>query len=53
MKAVRDELVEGDAACCHYYPGREQAVEWITHEGLTIVDEAFRWGNGWAIANAG
>jgi SAM-dependent methyltransferase len=47
LPAVRGELVEGDAAGYHYYPGRPQAVAWITHEGLTIVDEAFRWENGW------
>ena len=47
LSAVRGELVEGDVAGYHYYPGRDQAVEWITHEGLTIVDEAFRWENGW------
>ena len=47
LPAVRGELVEGDVAGYHYYPGREQAAEWITHEGLTIVDEGFRWENGW------
>lgn len=47
LPAVRGELVEGDAAGYHYYPGRDQAVEWMRHEGLTIVDEAFRWENGW------
>jgi SAM-dependent methyltransferase len=47
LPAVRGELVEGDVAGYHYYPGRDQAVDWITHEGLTIVDEAFRWENGW------
>ena len=47
LPAVRGELVEGDAAGYHYYPGRGQAVEWITHQGLTIADEAFRWENGW------
>jgi SAM-dependent methyltransferase len=47
LPAVRGELVEGDVAGYHYYPGRDQAVEWITKEGLTIADEAFRWGNGW------
>jgi len=47
LPAVRGELVEGDAAGYHYYPGRPQAVAWITHEGLRIVDEAFRWENGW------
>ena len=43
LPAVRGELVEGNVADYHYYPGRDQAVDWITHEGLTIVDEAFRW----------
>ena len=47
LPAVRGELVEGDVAGYHYYPGREQAVAWITRGGLTIVDEAFRRGNGW------
>jgi cyclopropane fatty-acyl-phospholipid synthase-like methyltransferase len=47
LPAVPGELVEGDVAGYHYYPGREQAVAWITHEGLTVVDEAFRRENGW------
>jgi SAM-dependent methyltransferase len=47
LPAVRGELVEGDVAGYHYYPGRKQAVAWITHEGLTIVDEGFRRENGW------
>ena len=47
LPAVRGELVEGDVAGYHYYPGRDQAVAWITSQGLTIVDEAFRWENGW------
>jgi hypothetical protein len=28
LPAVRGELVEGDAAGYHYYPGRDQAVDW-------------------------
>jgi cyclopropane fatty-acyl-phospholipid synthase-like methyltransferase len=47
LPAVRGELVEGDAAGYHYYPGRGQAVAWMRREGLVIVDEAFRWENGW------
>ncbi len=47
LPAVRGEIVEGDVAGYHYYPGREQAVEWFRHEGLAIVDEGFRRENGW------
>jgi ubiquinone/menaquinone biosynthesis C-methylase UbiE len=47
LPAVRGEIVEGDVAGYHYYPGREQAVEWLEREGLTIVDEGFRRDDGW------
>jgi ubiquinone/menaquinone biosynthesis C-methylase UbiE len=47
LPAVRGEIVEGDVAGYHYYPGREQAVLWFTREGLTIADEGFRRENGW------
>jgi ubiquinone/menaquinone biosynthesis C-methylase UbiE len=47
LPAVRGEIVEGDVAGYHYYPGREQAVEWFEQEGLVIVDEGFRRDNGW------
>lgn len=47
LPAVRGEIVEGDVAGYHYYPGREQAVEWLEREGLALVDEAFRQEDGW------
>jgi ubiquinone/menaquinone biosynthesis C-methylase UbiE len=47
LPAVRGEIVEGDVAGYHYYPGREQAVEWFGREGLAIVDEGFRRDDGW------
>ena len=47
LPAVRGEIVEGDVAGYHYYPGREQAVAWFTREGVTIADEGFRRENGW------
>jgi 2-polyprenyl-3-methyl-5-hydroxy-6-metoxy-1,4-benzoquinol methylase len=47
LPAVRGEIVEGDVAGYHFYPGREQAVAWLAHEGLTIADEGFRWETGW------
>jgi 2-polyprenyl-3-methyl-5-hydroxy-6-metoxy-1,4-benzoquinol methylase len=49
LPAVRGEIVEGgEVADYHYYPGRDQAVGWFGHEGLTIIDEGFRWEDGWA-----
>src|SRR5262249_26120342 len=39
LPAVRGEIVEGDVAGYHYYPGRDQATGWIQHEGLAIADE--------------
>ena len=47
LPAVRGEIVEGDVAGYHYYPGREQAVEWFEREGLAILDEDFRREDGW------
>jgi hypothetical protein len=38
---------EGDVAGYHYYPGREQAVEWFGREDLAIADEGFRREDGW------
>ncbi len=46
--AVRGEVIEGDVAGYHFYPGRERAVAWLCDGGFTILDEAFeqqdRWG---------
>jgi SAM-dependent methyltransferase len=47
LPAVRGELVEEDAAGYHYFPGRDQVVDWFWQQGLAIVDEGFRRGNGW------
>jgi ubiquinone/menaquinone biosynthesis C-methylase UbiE len=47
LPAVRGEMVEGDVAGYHYYPGREQAARWFERENLAIVDEGFRRDNGW------
>ena len=47
LPAVRGELVEGDGPGYHYFPGRDQAVGWFGQQGLVIVDEGFRRGNGW------
>src|SRR6266581_8606353 len=47
LPAVRGEIVEGDVAGYHYYPGREQAIEWFRHEGLGIADEGLGQEDGW------
>lgn len=48
LPVVRGELVEGDVAGYHYYPGREQVMEWFGQEDLAIADEGFRQEDGWA-----
>jgi ubiquinone/menaquinone biosynthesis C-methylase UbiE len=47
LPAVPGEIVEGDTAGYHYYPGREQAVGWFAAEGLTILDEDFGQEDSW------
>ena len=47
LPAVPGELVEGDAPWYHYFPGRDQVVGWFGQQGLAIIDEGFRRGNGW------
>ena len=47
LPAVKGEIGEGDVAGYHYYPGRDQAIEWFAREGLAILDEDFRWEDGW------
>ena len=45
--AVRGEVVEGDVAGYHFYPGRERVIGWIAAEGLDVVDEGFKQEDGW------
>ena len=47
LPAVRGEIVEGDTAGYHYYPGRDQVVRWLTAEGLDLVADAFDQESGW------
>ena len=47
VPAVRGEVVEGDVANYHYYPGRQRAVDWFAGEGLAVVDEDFEQEDGW------
>lgn len=48
LPVVRGEVVEGDVAGYHYYPGREQVMEWFGQEDLAIADEGFQQEDGWA-----
>ena len=45
--AVHGEVVEGDTAGYHYYPGRDRVMTWLAAEGLVVVDEAFDQHDGW------
>ena len=40
--AVRGEIVEGDVAGYHYYPGRDRVLTWIAAEGLEVVTEEYQ-----------
>ena len=47
LPAVRGEVIEGDTAGYHYYPGRDRVMAWLAAEGLRVVDEAFDQQEGW------
>ena len=46
--AVRGEVVEGDVAGYHFYPGRDRVGQWLRDAGLDVVDEAVDPHDGWA-----
>jgi hypothetical protein len=39
LPAVRGEVIEGDVAGYHFYPGRRQVAAWLTAAGLEIVEQ--------------
>jgi ubiquinone/menaquinone biosynthesis C-methylase UbiE len=48
LPVLPGEIVEGqEVAGYHYYPGRDQVLEWFGREGLTVADEGFRPEDGW------
>jgi len=47
LPAVRGEIVEGDTAGYHYYPGRERAIDWLEAEGFVLVAEGHDQEDGW------
>ncbi len=47
LPIVRGEIIEGDTAGYHYYPGRAQVLRWFDAEGLVVVDEGYDQEDGW------
>jgi SAM-dependent methyltransferase len=47
LPLVRGEVIEGDTAGYHYYPGRTRVTAWLSAEGLDVVEEASVWEDGW------
>jgi hypothetical protein len=41
LPAVRGEIIEGDVAGYHHYPGRARALSWLTDAGFTLLDEDY------------
>lgn len=48
LPVVEGEVIEGDTAGYHYYPGRDRVRSWLSLAGLTIVAEADDPYDGWA-----
>lgn len=47
LPAVRGEVIEGDTAGYHFYPGRERVLAWLADAGLTVVEEDIDQQEGW------
>ena len=47
LPALRGEIIEGDTAGYHFYPGRDQVMRWLDAEGLEVVDEKFDQEDDW------
>jgi 2-polyprenyl-3-methyl-5-hydroxy-6-metoxy-1,4-benzoquinol methylase len=45
--AVGGEVVEGDTAGYHFYPGRERIDRWLVEGGFSRVDDADEWLDGY------
>ena len=48
LPAVRGEVIEGDVAGYHYYPGRDQVIRWLEGERLDVVEQETQAHDGWA-----
>jgi len=40
-------VTEGDVAAYHYYPGRDQVLDWLAAEGLSVDKGGFTQEDGW------
>jgi SAM-dependent methyltransferase len=47
LPLVRGEVIEGDTAGYHFYPGRARVADWLSAEGLEMVEDASDWNDGW------
>jgi SAM-dependent methyltransferase len=47
LPAVRGELVDGDVAGYHYYPGRDRVTSWFDDARLQVIEEGFKQEDGW------
>jgi SAM-dependent methyltransferase len=45
--AVRGEVVEGDVAGYHFYPGRDRALAWLMEAGFELIAEEREWHDDW------
>jgi SAM-dependent methyltransferase len=48
LPAVRGEVIEGDVAGYHFYPGRDRVAGWLAAEGLEIVEQDTQDLDGWS-----
>jgi len=53
LPAVPGEIIDGDVAGYHYYPSREQVIEWTAMAGHRLVDEAYHQEDGWGYRHLG
>lgn len=47
LPAVRGEVIDGDVAGYHYYPGHDRVTGWFHAARLQIIDEGFNQEDGW------
>ncbi len=47
LPVVRGELIEGDVAGYHFYPGRARTLAWLADAGFGVVEEDFDQQAGW------
>ena len=48
LPAMHGEVIEGDVAGYHFYPGRPRVARWLEAAALRIVDQATEAQDGWA-----